>query len=160
MRDISEMATVLTNKLDKKLEKLKQAQRDTAKVIWEDTVNEAPMEEANYISSIQLSDTEVKGDVIKTSVYSDLLVGGDIPKWQNVPVAAFLEWGTGPLGETTNDYQHGYPYTTDEPWNFIAQMQYEQTGTWGMMARPHFYPALQKNIALYKDNLRKALKEE
>ena len=160
MRDISEMATVLTNKLDQKLEKLKQAQRDTAKVIWEDTVNEAPMEEANYISSIQLSDTEVKGDVIKTSVYSDLLVGGDIPKWQNVPVAAFLEWGTGPLGETTNDYQHGYPYTTDEPWNFIAQMQYEQTGTWGMMARPHFYPALQKNIALYKDNLRKALKEE
>ena len=160
MRDISEMATVLTNKLDKKLEKLKQAQRDTAKVIWEDTVNEAPMEEANYISSIQLSDTEVKGDVIKTSVYSDLLVGGDIPKWQNVPVAAFLEWGTGPLGETTNDYQHGYPYTTDEPWNFIAQMQFEQTGTWGMMARPHFYPALQKNIALYKDNLRKALKEK
>ncbi len=160
MREISEMATVLTNKLDQKLEKLKQAQRDTAKVIWEDTVNKAPMEEANYISSIQLSDTEVKGDVIKTSVYSDLLVGGDIPKWQNVPVAAFLEWGTGPLGETTNDYQHGYPYTTDEPWNFIAQMQYEQTGTWGMMARPHFYPALQKNIALYKDNLRKALKEE
>ena len=160
MRDISEMATVLTNKLDKKLEKLKQAQRDTAKVIWEDTVNEAPLNAGGYISSIQLSDTEVKGDVIKTSVYSDLLVGGDIPKWQNVPVAAFLEWGTGPLGESTNTYQHGYPYTTDEPWNFIAQMQFEQTGTWGMPARPHFYPALQKNVALYKDNLRKALKEE
>ena len=160
MRDISEMATVLTDKLEEKLEKLKQAQRDTAKVIWEDTVNEAPLNVGGYISSIQLSDTEVKGDVIKTSVYSDLLVGGDIPKWQNVPVAAFLEWGTGPLGESTNTYQHGYPYTTDEPWNFIAQMQFEQTGTWGMEARPHFYPALQKNIALYKDNIRKALKEE
>ena len=160
MRDISEMATVLTNKLDKKLDKLKQAQRDTAKVIWEDTVNEAPTEEDDYMSSIQISDTKEEKDVIKTSVFSDLLVGGDIPKWQNVPVAAFLEWGTGPLGEATNDYQHGYPYTTDEPWNFIAQMQFEQTGTWGMAARPHFYPALQKNIALYKDNLRKALKEE
>jgi len=160
MRDISEMATVLTNKLDQKLEKLKQAQRDTAKQIWEDTVNEAPMTEGNYLSSIQISDTEFKSDVIKTSVFSDLLVGGDIPKWQNVPLAAFMEWGTGPLGESTNDYPHGYPYTTDAPWNFIAQMQYEQTGTWGMEARPHFYPALQKNIALYKENIRKALKEE
>ena len=160
MRDISEMAIVLTNKLEEKLEKLKQAQRDTAKVIWEDTVNEAPLNVGGYISSIQISDTEVKKDIIKTSVFSNLNVGGDIPKWQNVPVSAFLEWGTGPLGESSNDYPHGYPYTTDEPWNFIAQMQFEQTGTWGMMARPHFYPALQKNIALYKDNLRKALKEE
>lgn len=160
MRDISEMATVLTNKLDQKLEKLKQAQRDTAKVIWEDTVNEAPLNVGGYISSIKMSDTEFKDDVIKTSVFSDLLVGGNIPKWQNVPLSAFLEWGTGPLGESTNNFEHGYPYTTDAPWNFIAQMQYELTGTWGMEARPHFYPALQKNIALYKDNLRKALKEE
>ncbi len=160
MRDISEMATVLTNKLDQKLDKLKQAQRDTAKEIWADTVNNAPLKEGGYIASIQLSDTELNKNVIKTSIYSDLLVGGDIPKWQNVPVAAFLEWGTGPLGESTNTYEHGYPYTTDEPWNFIAQMQFEETGTWGMSARPHFYPALQKNIALYKDNLRKALKEE
>jgi hypothetical protein len=159
MRDISEMATVLTNKLEQKLEKLKEAQRETAKVILEDTVNNAP-QSANYTSSIKLSDTEFKSDVIKTSVFSDLLVGGDIPKWQNVPLAAFMEWGTGPLGESSNDYPHGYPYTTDAPWNFIAQMQYETTGTWGMEARPHFYPALQKNIALYKENIRKALKEE
>jgi hypothetical protein len=160
MRDITEMATVLTNKLEQKLEKLKEAQRETAKVIWEDTVNEAPVTEANYISSIQVSDTKEEKDVIKTSVFSDLLVGGDIPKWQNVPLAAFMEWGTGPLGESTNSYDHGYSYTTDAPWNFIAQMQYELTGTWGMEARPHFYPALQKNVALYKENIRKALKEE
>jgi hypothetical protein len=160
MRDISEMATVLTNKLEQKLEKLKEAQRDTAKVIWEDTVNNAPMSNGGYISSIQVSDTKEEKDAIKTSVFSDLLVGGTIPKWQKVPVAAFLEWGTGPLGEGTNTYQHGYPYTTDAPWNYQAQLQYEQTGTWGMEARPHFYPALQKNVALYKENIRKALKEE
>lgn len=160
MRKISEMATVLTNKLEQKLEKLKEAQRETAKQIWEDVVNTAPTTSGGYISSIQLSETEQNKNVITTSVYSDLPVGGTIPKWQNVPVAAFLEWGTGPLGESTNSYDHGYPYTTDAPWNFIAQMQYEQTGTWGMEARPHFYPALQKNVALYKENLRKALKEE
>ena len=159
MRDISEMATVLTNKLEEKLEKLKQAQRDTAKVILEDTVNEAPLNVGGYISSIKLGDTDFKDDVIKTSVYSDLLVF-----WKkigkNIPLSAFLEWGTGPLGESSNDYPHGYPYTTDQPWNLATEIQLELTGTWGMSARPHFYPALQKNIALYKDNLRKALKEE
>ena len=131
-----------------------------AKVIWEYTVKNDPTSNGGYISSIQVSQTKEEKDAIKTSVFSDLLVGGTIPKWQKVPVAAFLEWGTGPLGEGTNTYQHGYPYTTDAPWNFIAQLQYEQTGTWGMEARPHFYPALQKNVALYKENIRKALKEE
>ena len=160
MRDISEMATVLTNKLDKKLDKLKQAQRDTAKEIWAETINLSPTEDIYYLSSIQLGDTTIDKDVIKTSVFSDLLVGGNIPKWQNVPIAAFYEWGTGPLGESSNDFEHGYPYTTDKPWNYEAMAQFLDTGTWGMEARPHFYPALQKNIALYKDNLRKALKEE
>lgn len=159
MRDISEMATVLTNRLDEKLEKLKQAQRDTAKVIWEDVVNDVPMVEANYISSIQVSDTKEEKDVIKTSVFSDLTVW-----WEkigiNIPLACFLEWGTGPLGESTNTFPHGYPYTTDKPWNLATEIQLELTGTWGMSARPHFYPALQKNIALYKDNLRKALRKE
>ena len=159
MRDISEMATVLTNKLEQKLEKLKQAQRDTAKVILEDTVNEAPLNVGGYISSIKLGDTDFKDDVIKTSVYSDLTVWWP-KKSMNIPLAAFLEWGTGPLGESSNDYPHGYPYTTDKPWNYEAWAQFFDTGTWGMSARPHFYPALQKNIALYKDNLRKALKEK
>lgn len=159
MRDISEMATVLTNKLEEKLEKLKQAQRDTAKVIWEDTVNEAPLNTGRYTSSIKLGDTEVKEDIIKTSVFSDLTVWWQ-KKSMNIPLSAFLEWGTGPLGEDTNDYPHGYPYTTDKPWNYEAWAQFFATGTWGMSARPHFYPALQKNIALYKDNLRKALKEK
>jgi hypothetical protein len=159
MRDISEMATVLTNKLEQKLEKLKQAQRDTAKVIWEDTVNEAPLNTGSYISSIKLGDTEVKKDIIKTSVFSDLTVWWQ-KKSMNIPLACFLEWGTGPLGESTNTFPHGYPYTTDQPWNLATEIQLELTGTWGMSARPHFYPALQKNIALYKDNLRKALREK
>lgn len=159
MRDISEMAVVLTNRLNEKLEKLKQAQRDTAKVMWEDIVNEAPLKSGEYITSIKLSDTKVEGDVIKTSVYSDLRVYWP-KKGTNIPLAAFLEWGTGPLGESTNNYKHGYPYTTDAPWNYETEMQLILTGTWGMKARPHFYPALQKNISLYKENLRKAMKDK
>lgn len=159
MKDISEMANVLTNRLEEKLEKLKQAQRDTAKVIWEDTVNESPLKTGDYTSSIQISETELKDDVIKTSVYSDLKVFW-AKKSINIPLSAFLEWGTGPIGEDSNTYEHGYPYTTDVPWNFATQLQYDLMGTWGMPARPHFYPALQKNISLYKENLRKAMKDE
>lgn len=160
MRDISFMAEVITTKLNKKIDKLKQAQQDTAKVILEDVVSNAPLDTGEYISSIQVSPTTEEKGVIKTSVYSDLLVGGNIPKWVNVPLGAFLEWGTGPLGESTNTFEHGYPYTTNAPWNYIAHLQYLKTGTWGMIARPHFYPALQKNISLYKENIRKAIREE
>lgn len=157
MRDISEMAVVLTNKLEQKIEKLKEAQRETAKQIMEDTINNAP-NEGNYKSTIKLSDTEEKENIIKTSVFSDFTVWWE-KIGRNIPLACFLEWGTGPLGESTNTFPHGYPYTTDKPWNLETEIQQYYTGTWGMEARPHFYPALQKNVSLYKDNLRKALKE-
>lgn len=160
MRDIKHAEEVFSAYLKKKIEKLKEAQRDTATKIWKDVVNAAPTSSGAYISSIQLGETEQEGNTIKTSVYSDLLVGGDIPKWQNVPLAAFMEWGTGPLGESTNTFEHGYSYTTTAPWNFIAQMQYEQTGTWGIVAHPHFFPSLQNNVALYKENIKKALGDD
>jgi hypothetical protein len=159
MRDISEMATVLTNKLEEKLEKLKQAQRETCEQILEDVKSNSPASESSYISSIKISNTEKKENIIKTSVFSDFTVWWE-KIGRNIPLACFLEWGTGPLGESSNDYPHGYPYTTDAPWNYETMAQFLDTGTWGMEARPHFYPALQKNIALYKDNLRKALKEK
>lgn len=160
MRDIKHAEKIVVAHLKEKIEKLKEAQRETAKKIWEDVVNSAPTTSGAYISSIQLSETEQNKNVITTSVYSDLPVGGDIPKWQRVPIAAFLEWGTGPLGESTNTYNHGYPYTTEAPWNFIAQMQYDQTGTWGMVAKPHFFPSLQNNVALYKENIKRALGDD
>lgn len=159
VRDISHMESVIVKSLQDKIEKLIEAQRKTAKKMWEDTINNCPTEDQEYLASIQVSDTEIKDNVIKTSVYSDLLVGGTNPKWVNVPRPAFYEWGTGPLGEDTNTYGHGYPYTTDEPWNEEARKQFQETGTWGMEARPHFYPALQGNIGYYKENIRKALKE-
>ena len=144
--------------LEAKLEKVKEAQVETAKQMHKDTVSNAPNIRGDYVDSIKLGDQKEEDDIVSTSVYSNLLVGGDIPKWQDVPLSAFAEWGTGPLGESTNKYEHGYPYTTDEPWNAEAMNQFLMTGTWGRSAEPHFYPALQKNIALYKDNLRKAMK--
>lgn len=159
MKDISKLSIVLNFKLKKELiPKLQNAQRKTAEKIWEDTIDSSPFKNGDYISSIQIGKTENNKGVIKTSVFSDLKVGGDIPKWQNVLLANFINWGTGPLGEATNDYPHGYSYTTDFPWNYQTQIQYQLYGTWGMEANPHFYNSLQKNVSTYKENLRKCFK--
>lgn len=160
MRDISQLSVALKFAIDKKIiPKLIEKQRETAQKIWEDIVADAPMKGGNYISSIQISDTENKDNIIKTTIFSDLKVGGTIPKWQNVPLSAFLEWGTGPLGESSNTFSHGYPYTTDAPWNYETQLQFERMGTWGMVATPHFFPALQKNKDYYLGKLKEAFRE-
>ncbi len=138
--------------------KIKEVQREVAKEAWAEVIANAPLKSGDYITSIQVSDTTEQDGVIRTAVYSDKLVGGEIPKWQNVPLSAFLEWGTGPLGQGSNTYQHGYPYTTDAPWNAYAEYQFLTTGTWGMVARPHFYPALQKYAPVFVNKMKEELK--
>ena len=73
-------------------------------------------------------------------------------------MANFINWGTGPLGKSTNIYPHGFSYTIDFPWNYTTQIQYELTGTWGMKANPHFYKSLEKNISTYKEKIRECFK--
>ncbi len=143
----------------KKLEKeLVEAQRDTAKKIWEDIINTAPTRSGVYISSIKIGETEVKDGLIRTSVFSDLLVGGPNPKWAKVPLGALIEWGTGIEGANTNNYPHGYGYRLT-PWCYYDEYYHMFVTTTGMIARPHFQPALLKNKETYIENLRKAVKK-
>ena len=159
MKDISKLSIELDFKLNKELiPKLINAQRNTAEKVWEDIVNSSPMKSGNYVSSIQISDTENKKGIIKTSIFSDLKIGGINQKWKDVLLANLINWGTGPLGEDTNTFPHGYSYTIDHPWNYETQIQYELTGTWGMEATPHFYDSLEKNVSTYKENIRKCFK--
>lgn len=99
--------------------------------------------------------TEVENNVVTIKVYSDLVVS-DGSRWDGVPIGAFLEWGTGPMGESSNSYPHGYPYTTYQPWDYHTYRQFYKTGDWGITARPHLYPTLQ----LYKSKLRKELERK
>lgn len=104
-------------------------------------------------------DVDVKRGIdveITGKVFSDLLVGGDDPKWKDVPVGAFLEWGTGPMGESSNEYPHGYDYTR-HVWDYFSQAQYEQTGTFGITARPHFLPALNAIKSEFEENVKEAV---
>lgn len=158
MKDISKLSVELGFEFDELLPKLKQAHDKSCDKIWDEIVNTAPMVSGGYVSSITRGETEETRDGFSTEIYSDLKVGGNDPKWSNVPLACLVNWGTGPLGESSNIYPHGYGYTTDAPWNFIAQMQYEQTGTWGMKANPHFYLALSNNVDEYMKNLMEVVK--
>ena len=155
--EINKYLTAWTKKL--KEEKLIKAQRNTAKKVWEDVVSSAPLRSGAYVSSIQIGETVVTKDLISTAIFTDLLVGGDNPRWSRVPLGALLEWGTGIEGFATNTYPHGYGYRLT-PWCYYDKYLHMYVTTTGMIARPHFLPSLQKNKQLYKDEIRKALRNK
>ena len=125
-------------------DRIAKAQREVAEKIHSDVIDEAPLRSGDYLASIQLSDTKIRENTISTSVYSDLLVGGDNPKWSHVPLGCLLEWGTGIKGAMTNTYPHGYGYRMT-PWVYYDEYLHQWVTTIGMIARPHFFPASQNN---------------
>lgn len=166
MKDISQLDKCFSRFVKNMTERLIKAQDHTTEEMHKDALQrvEIPLEARNigqfiaYQDSISKKDAELNGNEITSSVYSDLLVGGDT-KWADVPVGAFLEWGTGPLGEGSNNYDHGYPYTTDAPWDLHTEVQFSQIGTWGITARPHLYPAWVNSQYLFQLNVKEAVEE-
>ncbi len=158
MKHIRQLSVDLSNQLQNKQNRLISAQRNTAKMIWEDIINEAPLQSGRYIASIKISDTTITKEKISTSIYSDLLVGGNNPKWANIPLACLLEWGTGIKGAISNTYNHGYSYTL-EPWTYYDNYLHRFLTTDGIIARPHFLPALYKNGTYYLEQIKEAMKK-
>ena len=117
-----------------------------------------PQQFVQYRDSLKYKvDKEDNKYIIK--VYSDLVVN-DGSKWDGVPIGAFLEWGTSPMGDSSNNYPHGYQYTIDKPWDEHSMVQFVETGTWGITARPHLYPTLQSYKSKFKDMVIKELKTQ
>jgi len=167
MKDITELTKSFDKFVFNLTKGLVEAQEHATEYMKEDAVSriEIPSEARNigqfiaYSTSLKIKEAELDGNEIKSSVYSDLLVGGDDPKWQNVPVGAFLEWGTGPMGEETHVYDHGYDYTTGAPWDRHTWYQWLATGSWGITARPHLYPALLHSEEIMMSNVKEAIEE-
>ena len=167
MKDISELDASFDGFVRKMKLKLVEAQQHATEYMEKDAKDriEIPPEARNtnqfvmYENSLQTKNAQWERNEIHSSVFSELLVGGDDPKWKDVPVGAFLEWGTGPLGESSNLYEHGYDYTTIEPWDMHTWLQYMQTGSWGITARPHLYPALLHTYQIFEDNVKEAVEE-
>lgn len=114
----------------------------------------APIETGEYQSSINLSEVTHFGNKHSIKVYTNLNSG-----WKNVPLGCLLEWGTGVVGEASNEYDHGYPYR-QTPWVYYNERYGHWVFTHGNVAHPHFIPGLYSNIEYFKHNILKGLKKK
>jgi len=155
MKSIARLEVDLSNFGEKVIENVKKAQRDTAEVIWQDVIANAPYNTGNYVSSIEMSNTEYDGVTIKTSVYTDATVTAKA-SGNTYNLGRLLEEGTSPHEIRAVDAGGLFWGAYDDTGNPIIVKKVQHPGT---IAQPHFLPALNKNIALYRDNIRKAVKE-
>ena len=151
---------------NKTIEKLMEAQQETSKIMYNDVLEFAPSKHGKYADSIKVSDTEVNNGVINTWVYTDL------KSEDGYFVGRMIENGTGiyalepHIGHTGTFWKSGFEYwyvpvtSIDRPLGkkitingqefYVARPQ---------PAKPHFYPALQKNISTYIKKIGEALEE-
>lgn len=155
MRDIATLSAYLDKFTNKVIENVTKAQQETARTIWEDVINISSEKinenTGNYVSSIQVSPTEQNGNTIKTEIYTDATVstlGG-----ATYNLGYLLENGTSPhLIEPVNANVLHFQIGGED----IFTKRVNHPGT---TARPHFKPALEKNINTYLQNIDKAVKE-
>lgn len=119
--------------------------------ICNDIKSLAPIDTGAYVNSIQIGKVNKIGTVYSIEIFSELNSG-----WKDVPLGYLLEWGTGIRGETTNTYDHGYPYR-QTPWVYYNERYGRWIFTYGNIARPHFYPGLHLNEEYFKNLLREEL---
>lgn len=142
-----------TNKL---IKNIMNEQSNTAFIIQQDAKLYAPDDTGAYKESIELGETEFKDGRITTSVYTEATVTTKNGTEYNL--GRILEEGTEPHA-IPNAWGKGYTF------GYVDKKGIYRKGTldpdWhpGTMAQPHFLPALNKNVALYKSNILKAIKE-
>lgn len=156
MKDIAKLSIDISNFGERVIENVKKAQSDTAYIIQQDAKFFAPVGDGEtagtYRNSIELGETTYDGNTIKTQIYTQAIVTSELGGEYNL--GRLLEEGTSP---------HDI-YPVNKP---LLKWQ-NANGEWrsaryvhhpGTVAQPHFLPALNKNIALYKSNISKAIKE-
>jgi hypothetical protein len=121
------------------------------KKVQEDIQSLAPEDTGAYKASIQLSEVKHNEDVHTIKIYTKLNSG-----WKNVPLGCLLEWGTGTEGESTNQYDHGYPYR-QTPWVYFNERYGRWIFTHGNIARPHFVPGLYMNESYFEKTIKEGI---
>ena len=153
MKDISKLSEYVDKFTNKVIENVTKAQQETAQKVWEDVVDNAPYKDGDYIASIRVSDTTKKGNTISTEIFTEAQVMTKSGNSYNLGL--LLETGTNPHA-IPNAFGWGDKYGYDS-------VQYKKTlnPNWhpGTIAQPHFKPALEKNKSLYKENIKRAIKE-
>ena len=156
MKSIAQLEIDLSKFGERVIENVKKAQSDTAYAIQQDVKFFAPVGDGEtagtYRESIELGETTYDGGVIKTSVYTGAIVTSQLGGEYNL--GRLLEEGTSPH----DIYPVNKPLlkwkNAKGEWRSAAYVHHPGTD-----AQPHFLPALQKNVYLYKSNIDKAVKE-
>lgn len=153
MKDITTISLDFDKFTKELIPNLSKAQQESARLIWEDVIATAPMDEGYFIDSIKVSDTEINNDEIKTSIGSDLMVNAKNGKSYNLGM--LLETGTNPhaipnafgWGDKYGYNSEKYKETLDPNWHP------------GTRALNFYQNALNNNKTEYQNNLIKAIKE-
>lgn len=155
MKKIERLSADISKYGERLIANLIKAQSDTAYVIQQDAKFFAPEDTGAYAETIQVSETTFDGDIIKTSVYTDATVTAKA-SGTTYNLGKLLEEGTSPHEIRAVEKEGLFWGKYDDNGNPIIVKKVLHPGT---IAQPHFIPALQKNVALYKSNIKKAIKE-
>ena len=130
-----------------------EAQRKTAKSICQDAQNLAPKDTGLYADSIYVTDTEVNGNKISTSIVTEATVTAKI-NGNEYNLGKLLEEGTAPhlIRPVEANVLH---FTIDGEDIFTTLVHHP-----GFEPIPHFGPALWLNQDVYLENLGKMLDKE
>lgn len=171
MKKIGELGKDLSI-FQKKLQKnLIRAQEETAEQMKKDVIEKLGFSSGRYVNSIQKGKTECKEDCIRTEVYTDLLSNKDQEGNQYL-VGRMIENGTGiykiepRIAHTPTYDKSGGQYwfvPADQPDRPIGKTilidGVEFYIAKAQKPKPHWKPVLEEDIELYKENIRKAIKE-
>lgn len=166
MKNINELGKDFGS-FQKRLEdKLIKAQRESAEQIHKDVIKHLGHSSGKYADSIQVGETEKENGVIKTSIYTDL------KSKDGYYIGRMIENGTGiyalepHIGHTNTFKASGYQYwyvpaeEVDRPIGKVVLIDgVEFYVAKAQQPKPHWKPALEEDVELYKKNIAQAIKE-
>lgn len=133
----------LYNKLDQiaKGDILAQFLKENGTECWKRIVDTAPKDTGKYAASIQMTEVERNGNELSITIFTDLDSG-----WHGVPLAEFLEHGTGIFREDGTGRQ--------TPWVYYNERWQRFVFTRGQKPQPHWSPAYFTQIAKIREGLK------
>lgn len=166
MKKIKEFSNDL-DKFEKRLkENLIKAQEETAEQMKKDVIEKLGFSSGKYVDSIKRGETECQNDKIKTEIFTDL------KSKDGYLIGRMIENGTGiyalepHIGHTKTFHVSGYQYwyvpanEVDRPIGKIVLIDgVEFYIAKAQKPKPHWKPVLEEDIELYKENIKKAIKE-
>ena len=169
MKTLDDLVKFLDKKAKDIDKKVAEAQEKTAQQIWEDVIENAPVGNGDYISSIQIDETQINDGVISTFIGSDLQVGPTIwgsvqgsknnPQGSTYNLGYLLEHGTFEHA-IPNAFGYGFYYGFTDKSGKFHKGTLDDNWHPGSTARPHYSLAIEKNKKLFKDNIKLAWREK